>query len=69
MEFMSDIMFDSNSYIDKNPFYVMGNRKENTLLHNNNDNSCPKYNEKKQLFLEFPTNFYLNKHENFYISK
>ena len=68
MKFMSDIMFDSNTYIDKNPFYVMGNRKENTILHNNNDNLCPKYIEKNQLYLDFPTTFYLNKNEKFYKS-
>jgi hypothetical protein len=69
MGFMSEIKFDSNTYIDKNPFYVMGSRKENTELHTNtNSKICPKYIEKDQKYMDTPTQYYLTKNEDFYKS-
>ena len=68
MEFMTTLKFDSNSIIDNNPYYVMGSRKENTELHkNNNQTICPKYIEKKQKYIDNPTQYYLNKYNNFYL--
>jgi hypothetical protein len=68
MTFMSTLKFDSNSIIDNNPYYVMGSRKENTEIHkNDNPKTCPKYIEKKQKYIENPTEYYLNKYSTFYI--
>jgi hypothetical protein len=68
MAFMSTLKFDSNSIIDNNPYYVMGSRKENTEIHkNDNQKTCPKYIEKKQKYIDNPTQYYLNKYNNFYI--
>ena len=68
MTFMTTLKFDSNSIIDNNPYYVMGSRKENSELHiNMNMNTCPKYMEKKQKYIENPTQYYLNKYTNFYL--
>lgn len=67
MTFMSDMKFDSNSYIDKNPFYVMSSRKENIYLHEiHNKMNCPKYIENDQLFMDYPSNHYLNENKHFY---
>ena len=69
MGFMSDMKFDSNTYIDKNPFYVMSSRDENTELHTNtNSKICPKYIETEQQYLEIPTKYYLTNNEKFYKS-
>ena len=72
MTFMSDKMFDANSIIDKNPYYLMSSRKENKELHNKDKYSinyeskdCPTYSN-KQNYLENPTDYYLNKYKSFY---
>jgi hypothetical protein len=74
MTFMSNKMFDSNSMIDKNPYYVMASRKENTILHTEltsdtkkNVKTCPKYLEHKQKYIENPSQYYLNKYSDFYL--
>ena len=67
MAFMSKLKFDSNSIIDNNPYYVMGSRKENVELHKGNSKICPKYIEKRQKYIENPTQYYLNKYTTFYV--
>jgi hypothetical protein len=68
MGFMTNMKFDSNTYIDKNPFYVMSSRKENKHLHENKTTQiCPKYNENTQSFIDFPENVYLNENKDFYL--
>jgi len=74
MTFMSNKMFDSNSAIDQNPYYVMASRKENTTLHTNltsdakrKVNSCPKYLENKQTYIDNPSKYYLEKYSDFYL--
>jgi hypothetical protein len=69
MAFMSDMMFDSNSSIDKNPFYVMSSRDENKVIHRNFDiktKKCEGYKEKNQSYLNNPTHYYLNDNKSFY---
>jgi len=74
MTFMTNKMFDSNSYIDKNPYYVMSSRKENT---NNNDKvfenkpvtNCPKYKITEQKYIENPTKHYIEKYHDFYMNE
>jgi len=74
MAFMTNKMFDSNSYIDKNPYYVMSSRKENT--HSQTKNvfeqkpiiHCPKYVISQQTYLENPTAHYIEKYSDFYMS-
>ena len=72
MAFMSTQMFDSNSYIDKNPYYFMSSRKENKESHMeqtfeiNKSYKCQSYNEQKQGYLENPSEYYINKHNDFY---
>ena len=69
MGFMSDMMFDSNSLIDFNPYYVMSSRKENTELHiieQNKQKKCLKYIEQKQSYIDNPTHYYLVKYNKFY---
>jgi hypothetical protein len=74
MTFMSDIMFDSNSSIDINPYYLMSSRKENTSLHLNKkfklgergNKKCKGYKQSDQKYLDNPTDYYLNKYSSFY---
>jgi len=75
MAFMSEMMFDSNSSIDINPYYLMSSRKENTTLHvdkkfklgeKSNVNKCSGYKESQQKYLNNPTKHYLNKYSSFY---
>ena len=73
MTFMSDKMFDSNSYIDQNPYYLMSSRNENKNIHTNHTfnmnkkiKNCPKFLENKQEFIKNPTEYYMNKYKSFY---
>jgi hypothetical protein len=34
MSFMTDLRFDSNSYLDYNPYYIISGRPENKIVHN-----------------------------------
>jgi len=74
MAFMTNKMFDSNSAIDQNPYYVMASRKENTVLHTdltsdtkNKVKKCPKYLEHKQTYIDNPSQYYLDKYAEFYL--
>jgi hypothetical protein len=77
--FMTDNIFDSNSYRDINQYYLMVSRKENTKHHNNIDSwnhnyeknlynykNCISYNEKNEDYLKNPAEFYYNKYKTFY---
>ncbi len=71
--FMTNKMFDSNSALDQNPFYLMSSRKENKEEHMNKTfetglvtKTCPEYKQKNQTYLENPTQYYLDKYETFY---
>ena len=73
MAFMSNLMFDSNSAIDQNPFYVMSSRKENKQLHTDKTSDkiiqskdCPKYLEKNQTYIDNPAKYYIEKYDKFY---
>lgn len=73
MTFMSNLMFDSNSSIDKNPYYVMSSRKENTEIHTDKTSDkpiktkgCSKYSDRAQSYIENPSKYYLNKYDTFY---
>ena len=62
MTFMTELMFDSNSIIDKNPFYLMSGRKENNKLHERGKSKqCPKYLE-DQIYLENPSDYYIKEY-------
>ncbi len=74
MAFMTNKMFDSNSYIDKNPYYVMSSRKENTnsqgiVFENKPIIHCPKYKISEQTYLENPTAHYIEKYHDFYMNE
>jgi hypothetical protein len=66
MAFMTELMFDSNSIIDKNPFYLMSGRKENNKLHERGKSKqCPKYLD-DQTYLENPSDYYIKEYSTFY---
>lgn len=75
-KFMSTLMFDSNSSIDKNPYYLMSSRSENKELHNKyiydekniSNKECKKYDNLYQKYLTYPTEYYLKKYNTFYNS-
>jgi len=79
LSFMTNEIFDSNSYRDINNYYLMGSRKENTKKHNDikasnysyennlyNNKHCKKYNDYNEKHLSNPSEFYFNKHIDFY---
>lgn len=75
ISFMTNKMFDSNSMIDFNPYYLMSSRKENINNHTTelfNINSpikkCNRYSEITQQYMSNPTQKYINKYNNFYIN-
>jgi hypothetical protein len=75
ISFMSNKMFDSNSMIDHNPYYLMSSRKENVNNHtnevfniNNSIQKCNIYNELRQKYMSNPTQHYINKYNNFYMN-
>ena len=67
MGFMTNDKFDSNSHKLFNEYYFMIGRNEATLKDTHIDETCPKYNENKQMFTKNPTKFYINKYKNYYI--
>jgi hypothetical protein len=69
MTFISDKIFDSNSYREINPYYLMSSRKENKNTHKDPGKKCKGYSEKEQRYLDNPTNYYIEKHKHFYLSK
>jgi len=79
MGFMINKVFDSNTYLDVNDYYLMVGRKENTKIHNSieswdhnyekslyNNKKCTSYIEGNETYLKNPAEFYYNKHINFY---
>ena len=70
--FMTDKRFDSNSYLDLNPFYVISGRPENKKNHtdektnpqdygikgNKRGVDCPKYKRIQETYLEQPAKHY-----------
>lgn len=70
--FMTDKRFDSNSYLDLNPFYVISGRSENQKNHtdektnpgdygkmgNKRGVDCPTYKKIKESYLEQPAKHY-----------
>ena len=68
MTFISNKIFDSNSYRENNPYYLMSSRKENKNLHKE-VSVCKGYSEKEQKYLDNPTDYYITKYNDFYLSK
>jgi hypothetical protein len=68
MMFISDEIFDSNSYKEKNPYYLMSSRKENKNPHKE-VKKCKGHSDKDQSYLSDPTNYYIEKYKHFYLSK
>jgi hypothetical protein len=68
MKFISDEIFDSNSYKERNPYYLMSSRKENKTPHKE-VKKCRGHSDKDQYYLTDPTNYYIEKYKNFYLSK
>jgi hypothetical protein len=81
MTFMSDLRFDSNSYLDYNPYYIISGRPEHKIAHNieKTDSSvygkvgnirgkdCQKYvKTQKDDYLKDPAAFYFNNHVDYY---
>ena len=76
MKFMSNKMFDSNSYMDNNPYYFMSSRKENQISHatklfekNKPVTMCAKYKKSEQTYIENPTEHYIDKYYDFYMNE
>lgn len=68
MTFISNKIFDSNSYRENNPYYLMSSRKENKNPHKD-VKKCRGYSEKEQSYLDNPTEYYIEKYSDFYLSK
>lgn len=81
MEFMTDLRFDSNSYLDYNPYYIISGRSENRVTHNyektnaelygkvgnKRGKDCSPYIKKgKDEYLKNPSEYYYNMHKDFY---
>jgi hypothetical protein len=81
MSFMTDSRFDSNTYLDYNPYYIISGRPENKKVHNNEKTKpelygkvgnkrgkdCPLYKKVgKEEFLKNPAEYYYNTHKDFY---
>jgi hypothetical protein len=82
MGFMTNKVFDSNSYLDINDYYLIVGRKENTKIHNSiegwdhnyenslyNSEKCNPYNESNETHLKNPAESYYNKYTQFYNKK
>jgi hypothetical protein len=68
MAFISDEIFDSNSYKEINPYYLMSSRKENKNPHKE-VKKCRGHSDKDQSYLTDPTKYYIEKYKDFYLSK
>ena len=81
MSFMTDLRFDSNSYLDYNPYYIISGRPENKIVHNyektnpelygkvgnKRGKDCPQYHKKqKDQYLQNPAEYYYNINKEFY---
>ena len=67
LAFMTNKIFDSNSYREHNDYYIMSSRIENKNIHTNN-NTCIPFKKIHNTFLDNPTEYYINKYNNFYYS-
>ena len=65
LTFMTNKIFDSNSYHEYNDYYIMSSRKENKNIHKNT-NKCVPFKNLNHSFLENPTIYYINKYNEFY---
>jgi len=76
MTFMSDLMFDSNSYLDYNPYYIISGRPENKIFHNTNKTDptvygkvvkdCKIHPKIKSEYLHNPAEYYFMNNKNYY---
>jgi len=80
MGFMTDIKFDSNTYIDLNPYYIISGRPENKITHthektnpheygfagNKRGKDCEPYKKIKEEYLKNPAEMYYTINANFY---
>lgn len=81
MSFMSDLKFDSNSYLEYNPYYIISGRPENKMVHsyektnpnlygniegNRRGRHCGKYENDKPEYLNNPAEYYYNNNHAFY---
>ena len=76
--FMTNDVFDSNSYRDINNYYLMVSRKENLKVHNTitantyeknrYHKKCDYYKEKNEKHLNNPARVYYTKYKKFYIN-
>jgi hypothetical protein len=81
MSFMSDLKFDSNSYLEYNPYYIISGRPENKIVHsyqktnpelygknkgNKRGKDCEKYKNNKNDYLPNPAEYYYNNNIEFY---
>lgn len=83
MSFMTDLRFDSNTYLDYNPYYIISGRPENKIVHNyekTNPNiygkignkrgkDCPPYiKNKEDEYLANPAEYHYSINKEFYLS-
>jgi hypothetical protein len=83
MSFMTDLRFDSNTYLDYNPYYIISGRPENKIVHNyekTNPNiygkignkrgkDCPPYIKNKQdEYLANPAEYHYRINKDFYVN-
>jgi hypothetical protein len=81
LSFMSDLKFDSNSYLEYNPYYIISGRPENKVVHgyqktnpsiygkikgNKRGKDCEKYQNNNDEFLHNPAEYYYNNNKEFY---
>jgi len=72
--FMTDELFDSNTYMETNPYYVMTSRDENKNKLNegkkkDDSKKCIPFNKNTSEFIKNPSKYYIEKHKDFYLSK
>lgn len=81
MNFMTNLRFDSNTYLDYNPYYIISGRPENKIIHNyektdpelygksgnKRGKDCSRYEKiHKDEYLTDPSEYYYNSHKDFY---
>ena len=81
MSFMSDLKFDSNSYLEYNPYYIISGRPENKNVHgyektnpeiygkikgNKRGKHCERYENSINDYLQNPAEYYYNNNIQFY---
>jgi len=73
LTFMTDELFESNTYMEPNPYYVMGSRSESKTILNadkkkKKDVKCVPFNKNKTEFIKNPSEYYIKKYNDFYLS-